>query len=144
MDLRTEEDAESSALPDLAATVVAGFRAAMDDDFNSADALGVVFGFVTRVNGELDARGPVSPTDRDAALEAMRSMDQVLGLLEVAHASRTVADDLATWVEQMIEERAAARASKDFARADAIRDELAEKNIVLEDGAGGTRWKVVG
>ena len=144
VDLQTDDVAEESALPDLAATVVVGFRTAMDDDFNSADALGVVFGFVTRVNAELDARGTVSAADRDAALEALRSMDQVLGLLEVAHTSRTVDDDLATWVEQMIEERAAARASKDFARADAIRDELAEKNIVLEDGAGGTRWKVVG
>lgn len=144
VDLQTDDVAEESALPDLAATVVVGFRTAMDDDFNSADALGVVFGFVTRVNAELDARGIVSAADRDAALEALRSMDQVLGLLEVAHASRTVDDGLATWVEQMIEERAAARASKDFARADAIRDELAEKNIVLEDGAGGTRWKVVG
>ena len=143
-DLHTDEAAEPSALPDLSTTVVVAFRAAMDDDFNSADALGTIFGFVTRVNAELDARGTVSAADRDAALEALRSMDQVLGLLEVAHASRTVDDDLASWVEQLIEERAAARASKDFARADAIRDELAEQNIVLEDGAGGTRWKVLG
>ena len=53
-------------------------------------------------------------------------------------------DDLADWVEQKIQARAEARAAKDFATADAIRDELAARNIVLEDGAGGTRWKVVG
>ncbi len=71
-------------------------------------------------------------------------MDEVLGLLEVAHASRSVDDDLASWVEERIEARAAARARKDFAEADAIRDELTERGIVLEDSAGGKRWKVVG
>lgn len=142
--LAVDDSAEPSALPDLASTVVVAFRTAMDEDFNSADALGAVFGFVTKVNAELDVRGAVTAADRDAALGALREMDQVLGLLEVAHAARTVDDDLASWVEQMIGERADARASKDFARADAIRDELAAKNIVLEDSADGTRWKVVG
>ena len=68
----------------------------------------------------------------------------MLGLLEVAHAARAVDDDLAAWVERKIQERAEARATRDFARADAIRDELGERNIVLEDGPEGTRWKVAG
>ena len=140
----TEEGAEASRLPQLARTAVDAFRTAMDDDFNSADALGAVFVFVSGVNSELDGRGAVTSTDRDAALEALHSMDQVLGLLEVAHASRAVDDDLAAWVEQKIQERADARGARDFATADAIRDELAARNIVLEDGAEGTRWKVVG
>jgi cysteinyl-tRNA synthetase len=139
-----DDMAEDSRLPDLAQSVLASFRAAMDDDFNSADALGAVFVFVNAVNAEMDARSAVPPGDRDAAIDALRSMDEVLGLLEVAHASRAVDDDLASWVEAKIQERADARAAKDFPTADAIRDELAAKNIVLEDGAGGTRWKVVG
>ena len=143
-ELATDDSAETSTLPDLSAAVLVAFRAAMDDDFNSAHSLGTIFGFVTRVNAELDERGSITTADRDAALDALRSMDEVLGLLEVAHASRTVDDDLASWVERMIEERAAARASKDFARADEIREDLAAKNIVLEDGAEGTRWKVIG
>ncbi|MCH1569861.1 MAG: cysteine--tRNA ligase [Longimicrobiales bacterium] len=143
-DVTTDDSVEPSTLPDLAATVVVAFRPAMDDDFNSADALGTVFRFVTKVNAELDGRETVTSGDRDAVLDGLRSMDRVLGLLEVAHASRTLDDDLASWVEQLIEERAAARAAKDFGRADEIRDELAAKNIVLEDGAGGTRWKIVG
>ncbi len=124
--------------------MVSDFRAAMDEDFNSADALAAVFVFVSAANADLDGRGSVSSTDRDAALEALRSVDEVLGLLEVAHAARAVDDDLASWVEQMINERAEARAQRDFARADAIRDELAARNVVLEDGAEGTRWKVTG
>ena len=71
-------------------------------------------------------------------------MDAVLGLLEVARASRSVADDVSAWVETKIAERKAARDARDFARADAIRAELSDKGIVLEDGPSGTRWKVVG
>jgi cysteinyl-tRNA synthetase len=141
--LDTDPDAPPSVLPGLAKELTADFRAAMDHDFNSADALAVLFMFVSAVNAVLD--GPaVTASDRDAALEALRAVDQVLGLLEVARASRTVDDELAQWVEQKIEERAAARAAKDFATADAIRDELAAKSVMLEDGAGGTRWKLVG
>lgn len=135
--------AEASELPGLAEEARAAFRVAMDADFNSADALAAVFRFVSGVNAALDRRDTVRPADRDSALDALRSMDQVLGLLEVARAARSVDDDLAAWVEQKIEERAAARADRDFATADAIRQELAARNIVLEDGSGGTRWKVV-
>ena len=137
------ETGAESPLPELSERLLTEFRAAMDHDFNSADALAAVFRFVSAVNAALDM-GAVSAQDRDRALAALRSIDEVLGLLEVAHASRAVDDDLAEWVERKIEERAAARASRDFATADEIRDELAAKNIVLEDGAGGTRWKVAG
>jgi cysteinyl-tRNA synthetase len=141
--LDTDPDAPPSVLPGLAKELAADFRAAMDHDFNSADALAVVFMFVSAVNAVLD--GPaVTASDRDAALEALRAVDEVLGLLDVARASRTVDDELAEWVAHKIEERAAARAAKDFATADAIRDELAARSVVLEDGAGVTRWKVVG
>jgi cysteinyl-tRNA synthetase len=139
-----EESASDSALPALAATLLESFRRAMDNDLNSADGLASLFVFVSGGNAALDAQGAVRKADRDTALDALRSVDQVLGLLEVAHASRAVDADLAVWVEQKIVDRAAARASRDFAAADAIRDELAARNIVLEDGAGGTRWKVVG
>ena len=142
--LSTDDEASPSELPELAETMVSDFRQAMDDDFNSADALAAVFVFVGAANAELDGRGPVRGSDRDGALDALRSVDEVLGLLEVAHAARAVDDDLASWVEEKIQERAQARKDRDFARADAIRDELAERNIVLEDGAEGTRWKVSG
>ena len=143
-ELSGPEGAEASALPELAREALAGFEAAMDDDLNSAEALGAVFTFLNRVNAELDRTdGAVSARDRDSALDALAAIDQVLGLLEVADAERTVDDDLALWVESMIQQRVEARAARDFARADAIRDELAEKGVVLEDSAEGTRWKIV-
>jgi cysteinyl-tRNA synthetase len=140
----TDEGAKASPLPELAEAALGRFREAMDHDLNTADALAAVFTLVNGVNAELQGGDSVRPGDRDAVLDALRSMDQVLGLVEVAHANRSVDDDLAAWVEERIEARAAARARRDFAEADAIRDELTERGIVLEDGAGGTRWKVTG
>ncbi len=138
------DDAEPSPLAELAGEGTSAFRAAMDNDLNTADALGALFTMIARVNAALDAATSVVPADRDAVLAALAGMDDVLGLLEVARASRTVDDDVSAWVEDLIAQRKQARQDRDWARADAIRDELSAKGIVLEDGAGGTRWKVVG
>jgi len=133
-----------SELPRLAEEALGAFTAAMDNDFNTADALAAVFSLVSRVNAALDRAPGVSQGDRQAVREALASMDRVLGLLEVARAARAVDGDVTAWVEEKIQARADARARRDFAAADAIRAELAARGIVLEDGAAGTRWKVVG
>jgi cysteinyl-tRNA synthetase len=119
------------------------FREAMDSDLNSAEALAALFVFVKEANAALDAADAVSAPEIEAATGTLASIDAVLGLLEVARAGRTVDESTATWVEGLIEERKAARAARDFSRADEIRDELAAEGIVLEDSAEGTRWKVV-
>ena len=136
--------AEESQLPDLARSALDSFKMAMDNDFNSADALAAIFILVSEVNAELDLRPAVIGADRDQALNALRSMDGVLGLLEVAHTSRVVDDEVTAWVERKLEERANARANGEYAAADVIRKELEEKGILVEDGPAGTRWKVVG
>ena len=116
----------------------------MDNDFNSADALAAIFVLVNGVNAELESRSTLVEADRDEVLNALRSMDRVLGVLEVAHASRVVDDEVTAWVEQKLGERAKARADGEYAAADAIREELEERGILVEDGPTGTRWKVVG
>ena len=70
-------------------------------------------------------------------------MDEVLGLLELARAARAVDDTTEEWIEEQIRLREEARKARDFAAADAIRDDLADRGVVLEDSAEGTRWKVV-
>ena len=136
--------AEESQLPDLARSALDSFKMAMDNDFNSADALAAIFILVSEVNAELDLRPSVIGADRDQALNVLRSMDGVLGLLEVAHTSRVVDDEVTAWVERKLEERANARANGEYAAADMIRKELEERGILVEDGPAGTRWKVVG
>ena len=137
-------DAPELGLDGLAASALEGFRAAMDDDLNSADALAATFVFLNEVNAALDrAPGRVLVRERDAALAALHSIDRVLGILETTRASRALDADTEGWVQSMIEARKAARAGRDFQRADEIRDELLARGIVLEDTAAGTRWKVV-
>ncbi|MEQ1857674.1 MAG: cysteine--tRNA ligase [Longimicrobiales bacterium] len=135
--------AQATDLPRVAAEGLDAFRAAMDNDFNTADALAALFGLVSRVNTLLDSRSPVPAADVKSVRDAVASMDRVLGLLEVARASRSVDDSVAAWVEERIQARADARKRKDFAGADAIRAEITARGIVLEDGPAGTRWKVV-
>jgi len=140
------------------------FRAAMDDDLNTPKGLAALFTFARATNRVLD-EGGWSPAQ---AAGAMGVLDPILQLLDVvprvlsgasgAAASSsgqlsvkdpvfdgvgTVADGaLARWVADRVEERRAARQARDFARADAIRDELAARGVELEDTPQGTRWRV--
>ncbi|MEJ2540537.1 MAG: cysteine--tRNA ligase [Gemmatimonadota bacterium] len=140
------DPAVSSGLEPLAARALRSFDAALDDDLNSSEALAAVFVFLKEGNAALDASGGVAgPDELNAAREALAAMDQVLGLLELALRDEGAPDDeLSAWVEEMIQQRAEARASKDWGRADEIRDALTARGVVLEDTAQGTRWKVSG
>ena len=134
-------EGKASDLPRVADEALAEFRAALDQDFNTADALAALFMFVTRANAIMDAQKWVSAADAAKVREALGAMDRVLGLLETAKAARAVDPGLATWVEERIRARAEARGRRDFAAADAIRKEIADRGIVLEDGPHGTKWK---
>ena len=137
-------NASPTRIPALAREGLDRFREGMDDDLNSAEALAALFIFLNEVNAELD-RGAagISEEDRDAGLQALTSMDQVLGLIELASAGRTLDEVTEEWIQEQIQARKDAREARDFAAADAIRDALADKGIVLEDSADDTRWKVV-
>jgi len=135
--------AAEGPLARLAGEAIEAFRTALDDDLNSAEALAALFVFVNRVNGELDTASDVAESDLESARSALASIDEVMGLLSVARQGLEVDDDFESWIVSLIADRKAAREGKDFARADAIREELAERGIVLEDSAGGTRWKRV-
>ena len=112
----------------------AEFSAALDDDLNTAEALGVLFTFLRDVNAA-QVDGTLDATGAGAAAAAIRQADGVLGILPAKD------DVLPAEIEEQIEARNAARKRKDFAESDRIREDLAAKGIVLEDGPGGTRWK---
>jgi cysteinyl-tRNA synthetase len=143
-DLPTSADAPNSRLHDIAQRALADFEAALDDDLNTPNALAVLFNFVRESNAEVDRDVATSRAAVDAARDALRRMDDVLGVLDIARGERRGLDDeLAAWVETLLAERQQARARRDFAASDRIRAQLAEKNIVVEDTPHGQRWKKV-
>jgi cysteinyl-tRNA synthetase len=131
---------------DLAAVAdraLAAFEEALDDDLNVPAALGAAFTFVRETNAALDeADGAAREAELEHAREALRSMDHVLGILALVDRDAGSDEELAGWVEQKLAEREKAREEKDFARADAIREELTEAGVVVEDTPQGARWKV--
>lgn len=120
----------------------ARFLAAMDDDFNTPLALSVLFDLAREVNRCREAK-----VDDAAAVLGftLRRLGQALGLLcedaeQFLKGGVASAEDAAR-IESLVNEREAARANRDFARADEIRSALLEEGVVLEDGAGGTTWR---
>ncbi len=138
------EDLPSTALPELAARALEDFELALDDDLNIAEAWGALFVFVREVNAELDRAGPaVAAQDARIALDALASMDRVFGVLALAEGEAAeVPEEKRRWIEERVAARAAARAGGDYARADAIRDELVAAGVEVEDTPSGSRWRL--
>ena len=106
----------------------------MDDDFNTADAISVIFDLVREINIKINENS--SKELAGNALNLIRELGSPLGILK-----KTVKGSLEDEVEALIEKRQQARKDKDYALADAIRDELKDKGIILEDTPKGVRWK---
>jgi cysteinyl-tRNA synthetase len=113
---------------------LAEFRAGLEDDLNTPEALGALFPFLREANAALD-EGALDAKGAAAALAAIETADRVLGVLPAR------AEVLPAEIEAQIEARNEARKRRDFAEADRIRAALAASGIVLEDGPKGTRWK---
>ena len=113
------------------------FKVAMDDDFNTPEALAVLFDLASEANKAKDRQ----------ALSMLKALGGVLGLLQrdadVFLQAGAPGDDgyVPERIEALIAERLAARKAKDFKRSDAIRDELKAAGVVLEDGSQGTTWR---
>lgn len=110
------------------------FDAAMDDDFNTADAISAIFELVRFANAKVT--GENTKAYVKAVFDEIVKLSDILGLL-VEKEEEILAED----IEKLISERQAARKARDFARADAIRNELLAKGIILEDTREGVKWK---
>ncbi len=115
-------------------TFVKDYERAMEDDFNTADAVAAVFDLVKFINSNTDSES--SKEYLGKLFDILVTLTDVLGLI-VDQEEEMLEED----IEKLIEERQAARKAKDFGRADAIRDELLAKGIILKDTREGVQWK---
>jgi cysteinyl-tRNA synthetase len=106
----------------------------MDDDFNTADAISVLFDLTKDINNNININSSVELCEKAEVL--IRELGSPLGILQ-----NRMKKDLETEIQELIDKRQQARKDKDFALADKIRDDLKNRNIVLEDTPQGIRWK---
>ena len=111
------------------------FIAAMDDDLNTADGLAALFGLAREINSSVN--GDSSKELCQKALDLYMELANVLGLLYVEKDNSLDAE-----IEALIEKRTQARKNRDWATADAIRDELKARHVVLEDTPQGVKWHI--
>ena len=125
---------DEPALPALLADTRARFEAALDDDLNVSPALAAVFDLVRELNRRIDTRA-LSTADAASAATFLRDLDRVLGVMEEE------AEVLEPELAAMLDERTAARARRDWATSDRLRDELADRGVLIEDTRDGQRWR---
>ncbi len=154
-------EGKNPELQKLAAETRSRMRAGMEDDLNTAQALAAVFDMIREANTEAD-QGRLHSGDTEPLLRVIEEFDSIFAVLDdgdaektrkavewaqregrkiedaslLAHDSLSDAD-----VERLLSERTSAKRGRDFARADAIRKELTDKGILVEDSKDGTRWK---
>ncbi len=155
-------DGESSQLQAAAQKAQADYLAALSNDLNTAEARAPIFELVRAANTAID-QGQLLAGDRDAILKVLASFDAVFDVIEDRDAEPTkkalewaakngreadVAPELLARqsltdeaIDALVTERTQAKKQRNFARADQIRNELAEKGIVIEDSKEGVRWK---
>lgn len=129
----TMSDGEKELLA-TAKSLMDKYEAAMEDDFNTADAISAIFELVKFMNTNTDENN--SKAYLEAVNTFFKTMTDVCGII-----TEKKAEILDAEIEQMIADRQAARKAKDFAKADEIRGQLLEKGIVLEDTREGVKWK---
>ena len=135
LDRYQQDRAHDESLPDLLERSRASFAAALEDDLNISGALGATFRLVRELNSRMADRA-LSTADARRGAEAIRELDSVLGLL-----GGGVDDELDAEAAAMLEARVEARAARDWARSDELRDALAAVGIVVEDTPDGQRWR---
>lgn len=131
IDIKAEEKEIKEKISDY----ILSFEKAMDDDLNTADAISAMYELVKYTNVNLNDKS--SREIVDFAYKSLMDMGNVIGIL-----TKSDDDNLDEKVEKLIEDRQNARANKDFAMADKIRDELLDMGIVLKDTRDGVVWEI--
>ena len=111
------------------------FDEGLDDNLNTAQALGAVFEFIRLANTQIDS-GEFKADNVEDARKVLGAFDEIFDVLTATTSGRLAAEEIG----KFLAERAAARKNRDFARADEIRDQLKAQGVVVEDTAGGATW----
>jgi cysteinyl-tRNA synthetase len=137
---RVTREGAHEAIAEQVASARREFGAMMEADVNAPGALGVLFELVRSLNAAIDAND-VGKGDVAVIRDAFDQFDRVLGVIALRRAEEEAPPVPVEEIERLIEERKSARQRRDFARGDAIRQDLAARGILLEDSPTGTRWK---
>jgi cysteinyl-tRNA synthetase len=127
----SQDDASLPALLDAARLA---FETALDDDLNISPALAAIFELIRELNRRIDAR-TLSTADAQVAINLIRDLDRVLGIAPAAD------EALEPELKQLLADRAAARAAREWPASDHLRAVLAERGILVEDTRDGQRWR---
>jgi cysteinyl-tRNA synthetase len=130
-------DGTNAALAQRTRDAHAAFEAALDDDLNTAGALGAVFEYVRDTNTAMDA-GEFPAGNVPGALEFLIRFDSVFDVLNPSSRTGGLSD---ADVDGLVAERTAAKKARNFGRSDEIREQLAKQGVILEDTKEGVRWK---
>ena len=125
----------AAGLDELRADAVARFEAALEDDLNTADAIGVLFEYVRQVNGHFAAGGDAA--EARAALATLTDLAGILGLLSKQ------ADSIPAEVQALADARQAARKNRDWALSDKLRDEIKALGYLVEDTKEGQKVRAL-
>jgi len=130
----TQDRPDDETLPDVLSGARVAFMAGLADDLNISEALAATFDLVRELNSRVAARS-LSTADAQRGAAAIRELDSVLGVLDEGF------EELEAESAEMLEARIEARANRDWARSDELRDALAAAGIVVEDTPDGQRWR---
>jgi cysteinyl-tRNA synthetase len=125
---------DDGSLPALLDAARSAFETALDDDLNISPALAAIFDLIRELNRRIDAR-VLSTADAGRAIAFMRDLDRVLAIAPTAE------DGLQPELQKLLDERASARAGKDWAASDRLRVALGGRGILVEDTRDGQRWR---
>jgi len=134
LDAYAQERENDPNLDEVISAAHESFRTAMDDDLNIAGGLAAVFDLVRELNRRVDTRA-LSTEDARRGAAALRDFDLVLGVIDLP-------DALPEGAAQLLEQRVAARAAREWATSDRLRDELAAIGVLVEDTRDGQRWRL--